>query len=77
MIDLLKYGFIAVKKTPNYTEYNKEGLRITIYEYAYRGVKDEELHRYTFVVNTKQTTSMPIPLSDLEKWLKKKNINPI
>jgi hypothetical protein len=76
MIDLTHYGFTETKKTPSYTEYERlnDGLRITIFDYPVKTSGGSEIHRQTFVVNTKQATSMPFPLNELEGWLKEKNI---
>jgi len=76
MIDLAQYGFTETKKTTSYTEYERlsDGLRITIFDYPVKTSDNSEIHRRVFVVNTKQTTSMPFPLVELEGWLKEKNI---
>lgn len=76
MTDLTHYGFTETQKTLNYTEYERlsDGLRITIFDYPVKTSDGSEIHRRTFLVNTKQTTSMPFPLDELENWLKEKNI---
>jgi len=73
MIDLTKYGFVDTRKDTNWTEYEKNELRITIFNYMVKTSDNSEINRRTFVVCTKQTTSMPFPLDTLEQWLKEKN----
>lgn len=77
MIDLTKYGFVETRKDTNWTEYENDTYRITIFDYLFKTFGGAEIHIRKFNVNTKQTTSMAFPLEELEAWLKEKNINPI
>ena len=74
MVNLIEYGFVEARKTPNWTEYIGHGFRVTVYNYLYKTFNAVEVNRQTFVVDTQQTSSAPKPLSELEQWLKENKI---
>lgn len=74
MIDLIQYGFTKIKESEKWDEYEGHNFIITIYHYHYLTSDQKEVARNTFVIKTKETTSRPFDISELEKWLSDKKM---
>lgn len=77
MLDLTQYGFLKIKETEKWDEYENHDIIITIYHYGYMTFDNKEIMRNTFVVSSKTTTSPSFHISELESWLRKNKINKI
>ena len=73
-IDLTEYGFKEIARNENWVEYYNGEYRVSIFDYQYLHGNKTASRIQSFVVNTKETTSMAHPLEKLEQWLKEKNI---
>jgi hypothetical protein len=62
---LIKYGFVKDQRG----DWVMGEIRITIFDYMQKQGDGKEVNKRTFVINTKRSSSMSRPLSDLENWL--------
>lgn len=77
MINFEDYGFVKTSETDRCTDYEGYDFTVTIYNYMVMTSDKSEVVRNTFVVSSKQFMSALRPISQLEDWLKDKNIKKI
>jgi hypothetical protein len=68
---LKKNGFVESYACDTYKEYRLNDIRIILYDYPLKSADGAELHRKTFVIHTKEITSMPYLMPDLEDQINK------